>query len=323
MSTNCSNVDAVSEELDKVVISDVSCSDMSICANCGKEGNSDSMNTCNKCKEVKYCNATCKKKHRPRHKKKCQIRAAELHEEALFKQPPKEGDCDICMLPLPFVATGRRYQTCCGKNVCSGCMYACQKSGGKLKYLCAFCRTKQSTSDRETMKRLKVRVEAGDAEAIFTMGCMHYNGLLGCRQDQMKALEFWHQSAELGFSAANCYIGNYYGYANGRLAEFRDKYKAKKYYELGAITGDAQARYNLGVMEEELGNFDRAIKHWFIAVSSGYINASKAIQNYYSSGRATKDDFEKALRLRQVYVNEIQSDQRDTAAAADREWRYY
>ena len=141
-------------------------------------------------------------------------------------------------------------------------------------------------------------------------------------QDPIKALEFWHQSAELGFSAANCFR-NYYGYGNGRLVEFRDKNKAKQYYKLGAIMGDAQARYNLGCMEDELGNFDRAIKHWFIAVSSGYNNALKPIQYFYSNGRATKDDFEKALRLRQVYVNEIQSDQRDKAAAADREWRYY
>jgi len=31
---------------------------VSICANCGKEG---AYNTCNKCQQVKYCNAVCKK----------------------------------------------------------------------------------------------------------------------------------------------------------------------------------------------------------------------------------------------------------------------
>ena len=34
------------------------------CANCGKDGGEDSMNTCNKCDLVVYCNAACKKKHR-------------------------------------------------------------------------------------------------------------------------------------------------------------------------------------------------------------------------------------------------------------------
>ena len=45
---------------------------LDICANCGKESNSSDMNTCNKCKSVKYCNAACKKKHRQKHKKQCE-----------------------------------------------------------------------------------------------------------------------------------------------------------------------------------------------------------------------------------------------------------
>ena len=49
-----------------------------LCANCGKEGDGDSMNTCNKCDLVQYCNAACKKKHKSKHKKKCERRAAEL-----------------------------------------------------------------------------------------------------------------------------------------------------------------------------------------------------------------------------------------------------
>ena len=34
---------------------------VTVCANCGKEDRSDEMNTCNKCKQVKYCNAACKR----------------------------------------------------------------------------------------------------------------------------------------------------------------------------------------------------------------------------------------------------------------------
>ena len=44
------------------------------------------MNTCNKCKMVKYCNAACKKKHRTKHKKKCERRVAELHDEQLYSK---------------------------------------------------------------------------------------------------------------------------------------------------------------------------------------------------------------------------------------------
>ena len=47
------------------------------------------MNICNKCKTVHYCNVACKKKHKSKHKKKCDRRVAELHEEALFSEPPR------------------------------------------------------------------------------------------------------------------------------------------------------------------------------------------------------------------------------------------
>ena len=51
------------------------------CANCGKGGEEKSMNACNKCDLVVYCNAACKKKHRSKHKKKCERRVAELYDQ--------------------------------------------------------------------------------------------------------------------------------------------------------------------------------------------------------------------------------------------------
>ena len=102
----------------------------STCANCGKEG-SEVTNTCNKCKMVMYCNAACKKRHRHKHKKECEEHlqkaaehAAKLHDEKLFKQPPPLEDCPICMIQLPTLDTGRTYNSCCGKTICSGCIHA-------------------------------------------------------------------------------------------------------------------------------------------------------------------------------------------------------
>jgi len=76
------NTDTITEDFNSVAILD----DKSTCASCGKEGNSDDMNTCNKCKMVKYCNAACKKKHRKKHKKKCEERVAELHETSNYSK---------------------------------------------------------------------------------------------------------------------------------------------------------------------------------------------------------------------------------------------
>ena len=55
---------------------------LTICASCGKEGND--LNVCDKCDLAAYCNAACKKKHRTKHKKKCEKRAAELHDDELY-----------------------------------------------------------------------------------------------------------------------------------------------------------------------------------------------------------------------------------------------
>ena len=70
------------------------------CAECGVDGGV-SLKICKSCMHVKYCNAECQRKHWPTHKKECKQRAAELRDEALFKDPPAKEDCPICFLPMP------------------------------------------------------------------------------------------------------------------------------------------------------------------------------------------------------------------------------
>ena len=121
---------------------------MSKCAACGKGG--DGLKACTACKLVKYCNATCQRAHWSKHKKECKKRAAELHDEALFKQPPPREECDICMLPLPIDPAEQKYQSCCGKVLCMGCIHAAYTADNRR--LCPFCRTPEATSDGETSK---------------------------------------------------------------------------------------------------------------------------------------------------------------------------
>src|SRR6056300_111922 len=96
-----------------------------LCANCGKgEEEGGVLKNCVACKMVKYCSRDCQKAHRPQHKKECRKRATELHDEALFKQPPLEEDCPICFMRVPSLGTGTIFKSCCGKVICSGCIYA-------------------------------------------------------------------------------------------------------------------------------------------------------------------------------------------------------
>ena len=96
--------------------------------------------------------------------------------------------------------------------------------------------------------------------------------------------------------------------------------KACRSYKL---QGHAEARHNLGCTEANTGNYDRALMHWMIAVKGGGNHSLENIKRMYKEGHATKDDYTKALKSYQSYVDEIKSDQRDKAAAEDEDYKYY
>jgi len=77
------------------------------------------------------------------------------------------------------------------------------------------------------------------------------------------------------------------------------------------------------IIEEKAGNFDRALKHFTIAVRGGFSQSLQQIKSIYSKGYATKEDYTKALQSYQEYLAEIKSRQRDEAAAAREDYRYY
>ena len=308
-------------------VSNIEDSDIDVftCANCGKEG---ANNTCNKCKQVKYCNAACKKKHRHKHKKQCEEhlkhlaelqeeenkRAAELRDIELFKQPPLLfGDCPICFLLLPNLMSGKKYQSCCGKWICSGCIHA-------MDEICPFCRTPTPNTNDEVIKRARKRLDVGDAEAIHIFGSYYSRGICGLPQDRTKALELYHRAAELGYAPAYHNIG--WSYQNGCGVE-RDMKKAVRYWEQAAMGGHTAARHNLGAFENNTGNVDRALRHYMISVDGGCHLSSREIHKLYKVGHVTKEEYTKALRSYQKYLVEIRSAQRDEAAASDEDYKYY
>ena len=231
--------------------------------------------------------------------------------------------CPICILRLPTLYTGRKYMMCCGKVICSGCLHAPRYDDlGNIvdNRKCAFCRTRWPKSNREVVQSLEKRVELDDPIAIYNMGCDYQDGTCGRPQNHAKALELYHRAAELGYVASYNNIG--YAYNNGEGVDV-DKKKARHYYELAAIGGDPIARYNLGEMDEEAGNMERALRHFMIAVRGGYSKSLNMIQKLWKNGFASKEDTTEALQLHQTYLNEIKSDQRDKAAKRCRCNRYY
>ena len=293
-----------------------------MCANCGKgEECSGDLKSCTACKLVKYCNRDCQIAHRPQHKKACKTRAAELYDEALFREPPPQyGECPICCLLLPCMGNGRSYMTCCGKIICNGCHLApVFDNHGKIiaGEKCPFCRTPQPTTDEEAIERLKKRTEVGDTFAFFLMGVSYYHAHRGFPQDRDKAMKLWHKAGKFAYNNIGA------AYALGDHGVERDEKMARHYYEVAAMEGCVMARNNLGAREGNAGNYDRALKHYMIAVRGGDNDSVKYIKQLFLNGHVTKDDYAKAIRSHQAYLVEIKSDQRDKAAAVDDTYKYY
>ena len=286
------------------------------CANCGKgEEISCDLKSCAACKLVKYCNRDCQIAHRPMHKKACKKRAAELHDEELFKEHLATDDCPICFLPLPLDIVQSTFKACCGKLICSGCIYAMGEEAderGKL-FICAFCRRPAPSSEDEENERVKKLMEANNAYAFYIFAGCCARGIRGLPQNYEKANELYLRAGELGCAEAYCNLG--YSYNNGRGVEV-DKKKAIHYYELAAMTGDVGARYNLGVLEGQAGNEHRAYKHFILAAKAGFKQSLDVVKEGYMDGMVTKDEYANTLRAYQRRHDEMKSDQRDKVAAS-------
>lgn len=202
--------------------------------------------------------------HRPKHKKECKIRAAELHDEELFKEIPKV-DCPICFLPLPIPGDDSTYKSCCGKMLCNGCIIGVADQDENRP--CPFCREPTPTTSHEMKKRMKRRMECGDGEAFKNMAALYVEGSHGMPLDLNKAREMNLRAGELGCVAGYFNLGTAFDIGRGVGVDYK---KAKRYYELATKGGHIIARYNLGCMERDTGNFNRAIKHLMIAARSGH-----------------------------------------------------
>ena len=287
--------------------------DMLSCANCGiGEENINKLKKCSACLSVKYCSAACQKAHRPQHKKACKRRAAELHDEKLFKDHPPREECPICLLPLPIQGKNSTFQSCCGKMICNGCDYAIETS--EEKDLCAFCRMPPASSDEEQIKQLNKLMDKGNAGAFDMFAWLYYKGRHGMPQNPQKANELWLKAGELGYAAAYFNLGC--SYEKGTGVEF-DMNKAKHYYELAAMGGDLLARNNLGCLEGtgKAGNEERAFKHYIIAARAGLKLSLDNVKKGFMKGVVTKEEYASTLRCYYDRQAEMKSDARDKAAA--------
>ena len=204
------------------------------------------------------------------------------------------------------------FQTCCGKVICNGCIYEMIMSEGKD--LCAFCRTPPARDDTEDTKRVKKQMDKGNALAFVALGSCYTSGTHGLPQDHQKAHELFLKSGELGCAGAYYTLGQ--KFRVGESVE-KDVRKAKHYFELAAVMGSLDARYNLGVEDYNAGNHQRAMKHFIISSKAGHETALEGVKKGFLKGLVTKDEYASTLRAYQKIQDEMKSDAREKAAASD------
>ena len=235
----------------------------------------------------------------------------EILDEDLF-QKPHEEECPICLCPLDFDINHRVYMSCCGKLLCIGCDHGmAQLEDGEDP--CPFCRTTtigknapKVTGVKGELIKLRKRIDANDAVAIFMMANMYRGGKHGLQQDKKKAFEYILRSARLGNADANYEIGTYYNK--------KDMTKAVYYWSVAAMHGHAISRHTLGMHEMNMNNnTSRAMKHFRVAAEQGYSKSMYNLHDMESKGLISKQECYEILKAHKDVMDSKKSDNRDRA----------
>ena len=250
---------------------------------------------------------------------------------SLFDEPPPRPDCDICMLSLPIQAGFQSYLACCGKTICTGCVYAqtttILKTNKKriekakkeqlpppplLEHTCPYCRIEVPFGEgceQESLGLLQKRVETGDPLAVAQMAFSYRDGDFGLSPDRRKFLELIHQAASLGSANAHHEVGKLYG--SWGLGVKRNLSTSRAHYEAAAKSGHANARHALGEIEYAYGNKKTAVRHWRISAAAGYKPSVDELIKCFAQGLLSKESLEESMRAKHEACQAMRSEDRD------------
>ena len=140
------------------------------------------------------------------------------------------------------------------------------------------------------------RVEANDPVALCREGAKQYN-----KGEYIRAFEYFTNAAALGDVEAH-YTMVAVMYRDGEGVE-KDEGKEIYHLEEAAIGGHPSARHNLGWLELNNDNLERAVKHWIIAATHGDDGSIKALMKAFKLGLVDKDVLAAALRAHKDAVD--------------------
>lgn len=131
---------------------------------------------------------------------------------------------------------------------------------------------------------LKKAADLNHASANYMIGNMLIRGLLGNKSNSEleRGYKYLVKSYELGNVAASNLIGNMY--LNGIYPLNKSMDDAIKYYNIAASNDYAYAINNLGKIEEDKGNFEKAFSYYVRSADLGESWACNKVGEYYRKG---------------------------------------
>ena len=97
-------------------------------------------------------------------------------DDPLFQVTSKHDvECAICCSPMEAHHDDlMKYQPCCGKDLCQGCIHSTCIAHSDNDTPCPFCRTPLPQTDEETVARLQRQAEKNDSRATSILGTYYY-----------------------------------------------------------------------------------------------------------------------------------------------------
>ena len=205
------------------------------------------------------------------------------------------------------------FMLCCSKRICEGCDLASKQADKKAgrEVICAFCRARIPSENKEFLAMIQKRVEAGDVHAIRTLGQLYLSGKKDIPRNFAKGIELLKEAAKLGDVKAHQRLA--FAYHEGDFGLKKDMNMAVNHYEVAAMAGHFGARHNLGIIKYNEGRFDRALRHWLVSAMIGCEKSLKFILKLHQEGQASRDDCAQALHGYQKATDEMRSSKRDEA----------
>ena len=114
-----------------------------------------------------------------------------------------------------------------------------------VAFTCPFCREAEPTGQEYT-RQLQARCLQDDHIALSEIGQFHTIGDYGVTKDDLKAIDCYIRSVDLGSAEACIGIAHCYTKGNGVAI---DRVRAALFERVGALRGDIMARQHIGSTE--------------------------------------------------------------------------